>query len=177
MHLLQWICAVLALPIVVPFHYHSTTSINPVLLTKSHNLSPILISGEHTTFQLLTSLKLPFRPGRRVFTDNICSSMDQISSERGFGSKETSSIVGDITKLIGNTPMTRLNRVTKTCLAEVAVKLEVMQPTMSIKDRMALGMIAAAEDRYSRFISTHHVQLTVALKLSTEAIYAQERQR
>jgi threonine synthase len=103
--------------------------------------------------------------------------MDQISSERGFGSKETSAIVGDITKLIGNTPMTRLNRVTKTCLAEVAVKLEVMQPTMSIKDRMALGMIAAAEDRYSRFISTHHVQLTVALKLSTEAIYAQERQR
>ena len=58
--------------------------------------------------------------------------------------------MGDITELIGNTPMTRLNKVTKTCLAEVAVKLEVMQPTMSIKDRIALGMIQAAEDRCDR---------------------------
>ncbi len=60
----------------------------------------------------------------------------------------------DITQLIGNTPMIRLNRVTKTCLAEVAVKLEVMQPTMSVKDRIALGMIKAAEDRCRKFMST-----------------------
>ncbi len=60
--------------------------------------------------------------------------------------------MGDITELIGNTPMTRLNRVTKTCLAEIAVKLEVMQPTMSVKDRIALGMIQAAEDRCARFM-------------------------
>jgi cysteine synthase len=75
--------------------------------------------------------------------------MDQATSEVVFGTstKETSAILGDITELIGNTPMIRLNKVTKTCLAEIVVKLEVMQPTMSVKDRIALGMIEAAEDR------------------------------
>jgi cysteine synthase A len=68
--------------------------------------------------------------------------------------KEHSSILGDITELIGNTPMTRLNQVTKTCLAEIVVKLEVMQPTMSVKDRIALGMIQAAENRCDRIIRT-----------------------
>jgi cysteine synthase len=82
--------------------------------------------------------------------------MGRAAADREFDTnrKEHSSILGDITELIGNTPMTRLNKVTKTCLAEIVVKLEVMQPTMSVKDRIALGMIQAAENRCARFIRT-----------------------
>jgi threonine dehydratase len=93
--------------------------------------------------------------------------------------KETSAILGDITELIGNTPMIRLNKVTKTCVAEIAVKLEVMQPTMSVKDRIALGMIEAAEDRCDIFLSTQLRPLQPSDSLSansTEARYIRERQ-
>ena len=54
-------------------------------------------------------------------------------------------IYEDITKTIGNTPLVRINRMTKESVAEVLVKLESFNPLSSVKDRIGIAMIEAAE--------------------------------
>jgi len=54
-------------------------------------------------------------------------------------------IYDDITQTIGATPMIRLRRITKGCAAEVVAKLENFNPLWSVKDRIGVAMINAAE--------------------------------
>ena len=54
-------------------------------------------------------------------------------------------IAENMTALVGNTPLVKLNRVTEGCYATVVAKCEYFNPCASVKDRAGLAMIEMAE--------------------------------
>jgi cysteine synthase A len=56
------------------------------------------------------------------------------------------SIAEDVTQLVGNTPLVRLRRVTEGAVADVVAKLEYFNPGGSVKDRIGVAMLDAAEE-------------------------------
>jgi cysteine synthase A len=56
------------------------------------------------------------------------------------------SIAEDVTQLVGNTPLVRLRRVTEGAGADVVAKLEYFNPGGSVKDRIGVAMLDAAEE-------------------------------
>lgn len=63
----------------------------------------------------------------------------------GFKGVKEMAVVNSITELIGKTPIVKLNNLTGENDADVYLKLEYMNPGSSVKDRIALSMIEAAE--------------------------------
>jgi len=55
-------------------------------------------------------------------------------------------IVNNVLELIGNTPLVKLNKIAKESLADIAAKLESFNPCASVKDRIGIAMIEAAEN-------------------------------
>ena len=68
------------------------------------------------------------------------SGADRVETDKGRGR-----IYDDITQCVGNTPLIRLRRVTEGLKAEVLAKLENFNPLWSVKDRIGVAMIDAAE--------------------------------
>ena len=56
-----------------------------------------------------------------------------------------SRIAQDITKVVGNTPLVRLKKMSRGLGAEIVAKLEFFNPCASVKDRIGVSMITAAE--------------------------------
>lgn len=54
-------------------------------------------------------------------------------------------IANDVTELVGNTPLVRLNKVSEGCGATIVAKLEFYNPAHSVKDRIAVSMVDAAQ--------------------------------
>jgi cysteine synthase A len=54
-------------------------------------------------------------------------------------------IYGNVSELVGRTPLVRLNRLTEGLDAQVVVKLEFYNPANSVKDRIGVAIIDAAE--------------------------------
>lgn len=64
---------------------------------------------------------------------------------RDLGRKQRPKIAGDVTELIGNTPLVRLDKVGQGLPGQIVAKLESFNPCSSVKDRIGLAMLDASE--------------------------------
>jgi cysteine synthase A len=75
------------------------------------------------------------------------SAVEKLNQETQYATKGRGRVYANILETVGNTPLVRLNRIADEAgaVAEVYAKLEFFNPLGSVKDRIALSMIEAAE--------------------------------